>query len=50
MAYFDWLIRSKRIGTCICKRGCPCEFNAPPTRTPREGVIAFAGPAIVIGL
>ncbi len=41
MAYTDWMIRTKRIGTCSCDYGCPCEFNAPPTRLPCEGVMAM---------
>jgi len=41
MAYMDWMIRTKTIGTCSCDYGCPCEFNAPPTRLPCEGVMAM---------
>jgi hypothetical protein len=41
MAYIDWLIRTKQIGTCSCDYGCPCEFNALPTRLPCEGVMAM---------
>jgi hypothetical protein len=41
MAYADWMIRTKAIGTCSCDYGCPCEFNAPPTRLPCEGVMAM---------
>jgi hypothetical protein len=41
MAYADWLIRTKKIATCSCDYGCPCEFNAPPTRLPCEGVVAM---------
>jgi len=41
MAYVDWMIRTKQIGTCSCDYGCPCEFNAPPTRLPCEGVMAM---------
>lgn len=41
MAYVDWMIRTKQIGACSCDYGCPCEFNAPPTRTPCEGVMAM---------
>lgn len=41
MAYADWMIRTKQIGTCSCDYGCPCEFNAPPTRLPCEGVMAM---------
>jgi hypothetical protein len=40
MAYVDWMIRTKQLGTCSCDYGCPCEFNAPPTRLPCEGVMA----------
>ena len=38
MAHIDWLIRTKQIGACSCDYGCPCEFNAPPTRLPCEGM------------
>lgn len=41
MAYTDWLIRTKQIGTCSCDYGCPCEFNAAPTSIPCEGVMAI---------
>ncbi len=41
MSYVDWMIRIKQIGTCSCDYGCPCEFNAPPTRLPCEGVMAM---------
>jgi len=41
MAHVDWMIRTKQIGTCSCDYGCPCEFNAPPTRLPCEGVMAM---------
>lgn len=41
MAYKDWKIRTKAIGTCSCDYGCPCEFNAPPTRLPCEGAMAM---------
>ncbi len=41
MAYVDWMIRTKQIGTCSCDYGCPCEAMAPPTRTPCEGVMAM---------
>ena len=37
MAYVDWKIRTVKLSTCSCDYGCPCEFNAPPTRTPCEG-------------
>jgi hypothetical protein len=41
MAYVDWMIKTKQIGTCSCDYGCPCEFMAPPTRLPCEGVMAM---------
>ncbi len=41
MAHVDWMIRTKQIGTCSCDYGCPCEFNARPTRVPCEGVMAM---------
>jgi len=37
----DWQISCRRIATCSCDYGCPCEFNAPPTRVPCEGVEAL---------
>jgi hypothetical protein len=41
MAYTDWLIRTRQIATYSCDYGCPCEFNAPPTRTPCEGLMGM---------
>ena len=41
MAYVDWMIRTKQVGSCSCDYGCPCEFMAPPTRLPCEGVMAM---------
>jgi len=41
MAYVDWKISTKTIGTCSCDYGCPCEAMAPPTRVPCEGVMAM---------
>jgi hypothetical protein len=40
MAYVDWMIRGPKIGGCSCNYGCPCEFNARPTREPCEGMEA----------
>ena len=37
MAYIDWKLRGVKLSTCSCDYGCPCEFNAPPTRTPCQG-------------
>jgi hypothetical protein len=35
------VITTKRLVTCNCAYGCPCEFNAPPTHGFCEGVEAF---------
>lgn len=40
MAYVDWIIKGPKIGACSCSYGCPCEFNAPPTRGWCEGLEA----------
>jgi hypothetical protein len=41
MAYVDWMIKGPKIVTCNCNYGCPCEFNAPPTREVCEGFDAM---------
>ena len=41
MTYVDWKIKTRRLAACSCDYGCPCEFNARPTRVPCEGVEAF---------
>lgn len=41
MSYVDWQILVKRLVSCSCDYGCPCEFNALPTRYPCEGVEGF---------
>ncbi len=41
MAYADWRITTRRLATCSCDYGCPCEFNALPSRVPCEGVEAM---------
>lgn len=41
MAYVDWMIKIRKLATCSCDYGCPCEFNAPPTREPCEGLEAM---------
>ena len=40
MAYVDWMIKGPKIASCSCDYGCPCEFNAPPTSRPCEGLEA----------
>ena len=32
MAYVDWRIRGPEISNCNCDWGCPCQFNALPTK------------------
>lgn len=32
MDFVDWMIKGPHINTCNCDYGCPCQFNAPPTR------------------
>lgn len=37
MEHLNWQIHTVKLSTCSCDYGCPCEFNAAPTRTPCEG-------------
>ena len=32
MPHVDWSIKGPEIATCNCDWGCPCQFNARPTR------------------
>ena len=32
MAYVDWRIKGPELSTCNCDWGCPCQFNALPSR------------------
>ncbi len=41
MAYVDWMLKGKRLVNCSCDYGCPCEFNALPTRDFCEGLEAM---------
>ena len=41
MSYVDWLLRGRKIGTCSCDYGCPCEFSGRPTDPPCEGLEAM---------
>ena len=50
MAYTDWTIKTKQIGACNCDYGCPCEFNASPTRTRCEGTMAMGDFLTVIAV
>ena len=42
MSYIEWIMKGVKIAACSCDHGCPCEFNAVPTRTPCEGLEAMA--------
>ncbi len=33
-----WSMKGKHIKNCNCNYGCPCDFNAPPTHGPCEGM------------
>ncbi len=41
MAYVDWQIKTRKLSSCSCDYGCPCEFNARPTQGFCEGVEAM---------
>jgi hypothetical protein len=41
MSYTDWKIETKRLVSCSCDYGCPCEFNGRPTQGFCEGVEAM---------
>ena len=41
MSYVDWEIRGLTLNTCNCDFGCPCQFNALPTRGNCRAVAAM---------
>jgi hypothetical protein len=41
MAHVDWSIKGQEISTCNCDWGCPCQFNALPTRGNCRAVVAI---------
>jgi hypothetical protein len=41
MAYVDWMIKGPELATCNCDWGCPCQFNALPTRGNCRAVVAL---------
>ena len=41
MARIDWRIRALEINTCNCDWGCPCQFNARPTRGDCRAAVAM---------
>ena len=38
MPNISWRMKGKHIKNCNCAYGCPCDFNAPPTYGPCEGM------------
>ena len=38
MAHTSWSMKGKHLKNCNCAFGCPCDFNAPPTYGPCEGM------------
>ena len=41
MPHIDWSIKGPEISSCNCDWGCPCQFNALPTRGNCRAVVAF---------
>jgi hypothetical protein len=41
MPGIDWRIRALEINTCNCDFGCPCQFNARPTRGDCRAAVAM---------
>ncbi|WBL78363.1 DUF1326 domain-containing protein [Bradyrhizobium xenonodulans] len=41
MAASDWRLEGEWMKNCTCAFGCPCDFNAPPTRGYCKGLVAM---------
>lgn len=41
MSHTDWRIRGPAVDLCNCDYGCPCQFNARPTRGGCEAAVGF---------
>jgi len=41
VSYIEWMIKGPEIGTCNCDWGCPCQFNALPTRGDCRAAVAM---------
>lgn len=41
MAQGDWRMKGKWIKNCNCDVGCPCDFNATPTKGHCEGMVGM---------
>ncbi|WP_445504679.1 DUF1326 domain-containing protein [Microvirga sp. G4-2] len=37
----DWRLEGEWIKNCTCAYGCPCDFNAPPTRGSCDGLLGM---------
>jgi len=37
----DWHLEGEWIKNCVCAYGCPCDFNAPPTRGHCDGLLGM---------
>jgi hypothetical protein len=37
----EWYIKGREFATCNCDYGCPCQFNALPTRGSCEAAVGF---------
>ena len=37
----SWTITGPHLKNCNCAFGCPCDFNAPPTQGPCEGMVGM---------
>jgi hypothetical protein len=37
----QWHIQGEEVSSCNCDWGCPCQFNAPPTRGGCDGIAGF---------
>ncbi len=41
MPNVPWRMKGKHLKNCNCAFGCPCDFNAPPTYGPCEGMVGM---------
>ena len=41
MAKTDWRLQGEWMKNCNCAYGCPCDFNAPPTKGFCKGLVAM---------
>lgn len=37
----SWTMKGPHLKNCNCAFGCPCDFNAPPTQGPCEGMVGM---------